>query len=256
MSAIVTILAVLWPVAVWAQLEFVPEESQPVVFAGKPQQVRVAIRNSTDKEITTDASYRLFQLTAATAVPLDDAQPWKKLRVLTKQTIIEELPVTLPAVRSATRFRIDCADIGRLTVTALPEDTLKRLRELAGDEPLGVFDPDNKLKPALKAAGVEFVDFEVEPRDCKLVIAWPTGRELPESVLSRVKKGTAVVWFKSIRTPAAYAVRVEAGTVVVASPGTIAGLSDSALSQVNLIRYAELALTPDALQLPFDHQSQ
>jgi hypothetical protein len=242
------ILLALWPVAAWAQLEFVADESPPIVFAGKAQQLRVAIRNSTDKEVTTDATYRLFQLSATVAVPVGDAQPWKKLHVLSKQTILEDLPVTLPAVRSATRFRVECAGIGRLTVTALPEDALKRL---AGDDLLGVFDPNDKLKPALKAAKVEFVDFEIEPRDVKLVVV--LADKLPESILTRVKKGMAAVWFKSTRVPTAYAVRLDAGTVVVAA---LPAAFDSAASQANLIRYTELALTPDALQLPSDNQTQ
>jgi hypothetical protein len=161
--------------------------------------------------------------------------------------VLEDLPVTLPAVRSATRFRIECAGIGRLTVTALPEDALKRL---AGDEPVGVFDPDNKLKPALKAAGVEFADFETEPRDVKLALV--VADNMPESVLSRVKKGMAAVWFTRTRISIAYAAKLEAGTVVVAPPTTW----ESAGAQASLLRYAELALTPNVLQLPLDNPPQ
>jgi len=77
--------------------------------------------------------------------------------------------------------------------------------------------------------------------------------KLPESILTRVKKGMAAVWFKPTRVPTAYAVRLDAGTVVVAA---LPAAFDSAASQADLIRYAELALTPDALQLPSDNQTQ
>jgi hypothetical protein len=228
-----------------AALEFVAVEPEPVVFAGAPQPVRVAIRNTADQSIETNATSRLFQLSATAAVPVGEAQPWKTLRLLPGQTALEDLPASLPAVRSPTRFRIECPGIGRFTVTALPADALKRL---AGEDAVGIFDPGNTLKPAFKAAGVEFADFETEPRDVKLALV--AADKLPESVSDRARKGMAVVWFKSSRLPVAYAARLEAGTVIVAPPASIAALADSASAQAHLLRYAELALTPDVFADP------
>jgi hypothetical protein len=155
------------------------------------------------------------------------------------------MPVTVPAVRGPTRFVLECKGTGRVPVIAVPVEVLKGLTRLAeAEHPLGVFDPDGKLRPVLKQAGVEFVDFEGEARDCRLLIAWTKDAKttLPDSITSRVKRGTALVWVRPHRLAGVLATRWEAGTVVVVPPAA----AETAAMQFNLVRYAELALTPDA----------
>jgi hypothetical protein len=250
------LLATLWPLAATAQIQLVADSNTQAVFAGCTQTVKVVLRNPGDESVARDVEIRLFQLAAAGAVPIGDARLWKRINILPRQTVLENTTVTLPEVRAATGFGIELVGIGRVRVTAWPHDLLQRLKTLAGDVPLGVFDPDGQLKPPLKQASVTMADFEIEPTDSKLAIVWSNGRNLPESVESRVKKGMSAVWIRSSAVPTSYAVRLGAGVVVVAPETTFRGLADSPLPQLTLIRDAELALQPDALRLPSDNQTE
>jgi hypothetical protein len=215
----------------WAQSETTPQ----VIFAGKEQLVRISL-----PEKDGDRAIRILQATAAILAPVGEPKT-----VTATRTVVETLPVTVPEVRAATRFVIEAGGV-KTVVLAVPADALKGLSRLSeqDDRPLGVFDPDGKLRPALKQAGVEFVDFEAEARDCRLVIAWTkeAKTELPETVTSRVKRGTALVWVRPQRLPGVLATRWEAGHVVVVPPAPM----ETAAMQFNLVRYAELALTPNA----------
>lgn len=241
------LLALLFTVPVFAQLEIVPDDQPQAVFADKPQTVRLVIRNKADKQIDADMATRLFQATAATAVPIGEAQPWKTLHVLPGQTIIETATFTFPAVRAATRFLVQWGELGRTSVLVYPDDLLKGLGKLTGDNSLGVFDPDNKLKPVLKHAGVKYADFEIETENCRLIIVWSA--RLPEIVATHVKKGMGAVWIRPTKASVAYADQFEAGRVVVVPPAMLTGLGETPSPQLNLLRFAELAV-----QLPENNQ--
>ena len=222
-----------WLASAWLlALPAVAEEPQ-IIFAGREQTVRVSFP---DKD--GERSFRLWQATAATLVPVGEPKT-----VPTTRTVVETLPVTVPEVRAATRFVIEVGGV-KTVVLAVPADVLKGLSRLSDkdEQPLGVFDPDAKLRPALKQAGVEYVDFEAEPRDCRFVIAWTKDEILPASVSRRVKAGMALVWVRPHRLAGVLITRWEAGHVVVVPPAPI----ETAAMQFNLVRYAELALTPDA----------
>lgn len=240
-------LALLVAVPVFAQLEIVPDEQPQAVFAGKPQTIRLVIRNKADKQVDMEMATHLFQATAATVVPVGEAQPWRALRVLPGQTIVETATLTFPAVRVATRFLVQWGELGRTPVLVYPDDLLKNLGKLAGDNRVGVFDPDSKLKPILKRAGVKFADFEIDTEDCRFALVW--ANRLPETIAAHVKKGMGVVWIRPTKAPAAYADRREAGIVVVVPPATLTGLAESPLPQMNLLWFAELAV-----QLPENNQ--
>jgi hypothetical protein len=256
MNKALWLVAALWPLGATAQIELVPDAEPPAVFATRPQNIRVTLRNVGDTTVTSDVQILLFQLTSATTVPIGNARPWKKIQILPRQTVLETLPLEFPAVRSSSRFRIELPGIGSVEVTAYPRDLLQRLNMLAGDQPLGVFDPAGQMKPLLKQVGVNVADFETEPTDSKLAIVWWNGQNLPDSVESRLKKGLSAVWIRSSAFPSSYAVRVGAGAVVVAPASSLHGLADSPLAQLNLIRDAELALQPDALRLPSDNKPE
>jgi hypothetical protein len=254
----VRVLLTLWvclvPLAALAQLEIMPPETPATVFAGRAATIKVLFHNPTDAAVETEISTRLFQASSATVVPLGEVQPWKKLRVLPKQTVLESFDVTLPSVKGPTRFQIQWTGLGKTDVIGYPLNQLKRLQTLADEKSLAVFDPDNQLKPLLKQTGVKFTDYEVEVLDGRLALVWSAAKSLPESVLTRVNKGMAAVWIRPEKTSAAYVLHQEAGIVVIVPQSTMARLSESPLLQLNLIHYAELALEPDLIRLPEDRK--
>ena len=247
-------LGLLCTTVAYAQIAVVPDEQAPAVFAGREQTIRVMFRNSSNDVAEANVQTQLRQLSFGSAMPVGDMQPWKRLRLLPQQTVVETYSAKFPTVRAMTRFQIEWIGIGRTEVMVYPDDLLKKLGTLAGEKPLGLFDPDNQLRSLVKQAGVEFTDLEAEPSDARLAVVWSDARELPESVSKRVKDGMAVVWIRKSAPVAAYAVRLGTGTAVVASTSSVSPLADSPMAQLNLIRFAELALEPEALRLPEDRK--
>ena len=158
------LLAMLAPAAARAQLQVVPDKELQRVFTGEGRRLTVLLRNPSESSVSAELRTRLYQASSVTAMPLGEA-PWKKLEVLPGQTVLESAPVTFPAVKAETRFVVQWLEgankvMGRTEVAAYPPDLLKDLKPLAGKEPLGVFDPQNQLKPLLKAVAVEIEDLE------------------------------------------------------------------------------------------------
>jgi len=178
--------------------------------------------------------------------------------------------LTFPAIKAETRFLVKWLEgtnavIGTTEVSAYPATLLKELRGLAGDDPLGVLDPQNHLKPLLKAAAVEYDDMEnreLEDYHGKLAIIGPfqSRAQMRERLTSRIKdlagKGVGVVWIQpppekhEELKPSFYTVPEAKGAVVVVQASMVAKLADDAQAQLNLIELARLALHPAPPQLP------
>ena len=256
MNRAIWLVAALWPLAATAQIELVHDLEPPSVFASRPQNLRVTLRNVGDATATSDVQTLLFQLTPVIKIQLGKAHPWKRIKILPKQTVLETLPLEFPAVRSSSRFRVELSGIGSMEVVVYPNNLLKKLNALAGEQPLGVYDPDGQLNPLLKQAAINIADFETEPTDLKLAIVWSNATSLPDSIASHVKTGMSAVWIRSSTIPTTYAAHLGIGVVVVVPASTVGGLADSPTAQLNLIRDAELALEPDALRLPSDNRTE
>jgi hypothetical protein len=240
------------------------------LFGGGRCQVPVTFHNPLSKDVEADLRIRVLQVSSATATPIDQV-PWKRVQVLGGQTIIESATLTLPSVNAETRFVLQWVEntnrvIGRTELLVQPPGLLGALKPLLGDEPLGVWDPGNQLKTLFKDAGMEVLDLEnsgLEDFRGRLAIIGPFGlkTQKPEGLASRIKrlaeKGVAVVWLqpplgpqKEI-TPSFYQVREAPGSVVIVEAALVSDLPTSPQSQLNLIRFAELAMHPKLSRLPF-----
>jgi hypothetical protein len=251
------------------QLQLVPDPAAQAVFSGVGRPVRVTLQNPDGKTAEIDFRIRLHQTSSATTILIGES-PWKKLQVLPGQTVLESAPVTFPTVKAETRFLIQWLDgasqvIGKTDVMVYPPDLLKELKPLCGDEPLGVFDPQNLLKPLLKTTGVEISDLEdagFEDFHGKLAILGPfqSKSQMRESLPGQVKmlagKGVAVVWLqpppekRDPIKPSFYTVPESKAAVVVVQAGQVAGLTENPQAQVNLIHFSRLAHHPEPLRLP------
>jgi hypothetical protein len=106
----------LAPLTAIAQVELVPEATPQTVFAAGPQEVRVTLHNPGSQTAEADIQTRLFQLTQASAVPIGDVRPWKKMQVLPRQTVLETVTIPFPEVwnwsgsggRRCWRIRLIC----------------------------------------------------------------------------------------------------------------------------------------------------
>lgn len=259
----------LLPVLATAQVRIVREQETQRLFAGEVRLVALTLCNPGANEANLDLHTRLYQASSATAV-LETEAHWKKLQVLPSQTVLESAALTFPAVKAETRFVVQWVEgtnrvIGTTEVLAYPPDLLKGLQLLAGEEPLGVFDPQNQLKPLLKAVAVEFQDLEdtsMEDYHGKLAVIGPfqSKAQMPESLPIRIKglakKGVGVVWMppppekQQELKPSFYTVPEGKGAIVVVQASLVANLPEDPQAQLNLIQFARLALHPEPPRLP------
>ncbi len=180
--ASLTLLALggCWPILALAELQLLPDTQPQRVFNGSTRAVDVVWHNPDDRTADVDIYARIFQTSSSTAVPLSGA-PWKKLEVLPEQTVVESARLEFPAVRAETKFLVEWLEnsnniIGQTEVWVYPTSLLAELKPLAGYEPLGVFDPQNLLKPLLANLKLNFTDLEnagLENFSGKLAIIGP-----------------------------------------------------------------------------------
>ena len=266
-AATVALLLAALPVP--AQIEVLPRATPHAVFGGRVTELEIFLRNAGDQPLETDIHQRLFQLSSTTTMPAGDAQPWKRLTILAGQTVVEKFRLSLPEVRAETRFEVRLSSkpeiaIGRVSLTAYPTNLLKQLASLAGEKPIGIFDPGRELKSILTALKIEVLDLEQVGFDKftgTLAIVgpvpadYPSPRDLKKRVTRLVGKGTSVVFISEEANPVSV---VQPGVVlmhhgcaarlVLARPAAVTGLKNDPTAQLNLLKFARMATTPNLLQ--------
>lgn len=265
------LVAVVIAEAAQAQLQLLPDSQAQAVFGGGRRALELRWRNAGNETMNGDVSARLLQASSATVVRVSDS-PWKKLQVLSGQTIVESASLDFPAVRAETRFLIQWVEgvsniVGRTEVLVYPTNLLQELKALGGEQEnaMGIFDPQNQLKPLLKTMSVEFADLEdvgLESFHGKLAIVGPFAAKkqmregLPAQTESLAKRGVSVVWLqpppekRDKLSPSFYTVSAGEAAVVVAQAELVANLAEHPRSQLNLIHFARLALRPEPPRLP------
>jgi hypothetical protein len=239
------------------------------VFSGPDQKISLKLQNSGNSSVDLDLRARFSQVSSATAAPLNTISI-KTLRILPGQTILESAQFTFPSVRAETPFIIQWLDgtnkvIGTSSVLVYAPDLLKQLKALAGDEAVGLFDPNDRLKSSLKRLNIESADLEdsgLDHFEGKLAILGPfqSKEQLGENATMRVRalaeRGTGVVWIllspraHAPLKPSFYTVMAGKGAIVVVQPTLVANLPDNPEAQRNLIALAKLAVHPEVPKLP------
>jgi len=250
-------------------LSVLPSLEAQHVFGGSASRLDLILTNRGAETASLDAWAFLVQAASATAAPLGD-YAWKRLQVPPGQAVLESAVLPFPSVRAETRFLVQWMDrarhiLGTTEVLVYPTNLLHDLQWLAADPPVGVFDPEDFLKPVLQAGGIEFTDLEqsgVANYRGRLAIIGPfTSRaQMPGDLDSRLEKlarrGAGVVWVlpalasRNELQPSFYVVPAGRGAVVVAQPQTVSGLARNPLAQQHLIHFCRLALAPKPLKLP------
>jgi len=252
-----------------AQLQVVSQSSAQTLFPGDACPVAVIFHNPEDHRVIVKLSTQLYQASSATAAPLGRPRVWKALEVLAGQTILETNPLAFPSVAHATRFVIQWLDatnrvLGNSEVMVYPTNLLDALRTLANKKPLGVFDPQNQIKPLLTSSGLFFQDLEEQGIDNfsgRLAIIGPISADAPrpealaDEIINLARVGAAVVWIKAdvacgpVLEPALYNLRVGQGAISVVRSRALLNLATNPLAQLNFVRAAQLAIKPDLLSL-------
>lgn len=238
-------------------------------FGGGWRYVSIRLQSTASDPRPFLVEAKLYQSAARTVMSLGGTE-WGTITLIPRQDTIATHPVLFPAVNAETRFLIQwLADgsnvIGQTEVLVYPTNLLVQLKALAGDEPLGVFDPTAELSPLLRMQAVPFQDLQEDGTDKfrgKLAIVGPFETKaqmrasLRDDIRALAKRGVAVVWLQPPATeldpfkPSFYVVREHPGAVVVASHELTAGLAERPQAQLNLLRLAEAAMHPMPLNLP------
>src|ERR1035437_9945784 len=291
------VIAACWSNMACAQLQLLPDKESQYVFAGDARKITVVWRNAGDKLVEADLHARLYQTSSATAVLLSEV-PWKKLQVLPQQTVIESTQFDFPTVKAETKFLVQwIADgsgagfqpasavggtniarssseqagkmpaplLGTTEVLVYPTNLLADLKVLAGGDPVGIFDPQNQLKPLLKKLLIEFTDLEDAGLDHfqgKLAIIGPfqSKTQMREGLANQIqalaRKNTAVVWIqpppekRDKLQPSFYFVPENQIAVVIVQPDLVANLPENPRAQLNLVYFCQRALHHEPFHLP------
>ncbi len=267
---------VLWAVEATAQLQIVPPETTPAVFAGSARRLPVVFNNPDAQPVTVRIRPQLWQTSATTAAPWPPAGADSSITALPGQTVVVSPSLDLPPVRFGTLFVVHwwTADDRLLGVGELwvyPTNLLHGLRDLAGSTtPIGVVDPAGEWDAALATGDLAMTHLSPATlqnyRGRLLLVAaprpgsdWPV--DMPARIAGLAKAGVAVVWVQPTPAPGATPEPglefVRIGAVAVARPPARAlhALAEKPRAQLSLLRAAELACQPallaPAMLLPF-----
>lgn len=250
-----------------APVELVPAGKPAALLSGPARSLSVLFHNPAESTASVKLSLRVYQASSATAAPVRDL-PWRTLAILPGQTVLEQVTLDLPPVRGQTRFLLQWLTehgrvIGITDVLAYPTNLLVELRALAGNEPVGVLDPQEQLKPLLKNLGVDFLDLgerELEHFAGKLAILGPftSHGQMQAGLAIRAKtlagRGISVVWYQPPDEQQAglsyYLTLHGRGAIVVVQPAQLERFAEDPLAQLALIKFARLARRAERLGLP------
>lgn len=257
-----------------ADITIRPAEEPVTLFSGGTNTIPLVVESRAQQQTVLDLRLRLLQASSSTAVSLSET-PWRKLTILPGQKLLEDAPVTLPAVKGRTRFIIKWFDhtnfLGSTEVLAFPTNLVAELKPLsAGEGELGLFDPGNVLKTVFAAQGVQFVDLGqtgVADFKGKLAIIGPFERpeQSPRDMSSRIKKlagaGAAVLWIQppnaserasSVLRPSFQRIDVGRGSIVLVQPELLRAFESSPQAQDTLVSLCKTALKQEQSTLPSD----
>jgi hypothetical protein len=183
------------------------EPAPALVFSGENRSVRLFIKNSNDSAVRLKVDTRLYQVATAVAAPLGERAKWKELVMEAGQTIVEEFPISLPAVRTATSFLVKFyeegrdEEIGSVSLLAYPEDLLSELKEVAKTHQVVLVDEENLLAPTLTNLNFEVVRGSLDERaqsdkPILLIVVAPKGSDFKRASEDLSKWTAGVLWVR------------------------------------------------------------
>jgi hypothetical protein len=254
-----------------AQIELITNATPQCVFFGDARSIAATFHNPGGQDYGQDVRMAVSQASSATAIPLGE-RPWKFLRVLPGQTVLESARLDFPPVKAETKFIVQWVEnsnhiIGKTEVLVYPTNLLKELNQMMdeNEDNLGVLDPQNRIKPALKQSAIHFVDLADTGMDAfhgRLALVGPCGPDDPEwrgltdRVAKVAQKGTPVLWIQSPPPkrdkiwPSFFIVPENTNAVVMIHPELVSDLPGNPQSQLNLVFFCRLALNPRPPALP------
>jgi hypothetical protein len=265
------LVVVAFPRQSGAQLQLISNAAPQSVFFGDARRISATFHNPDAQEFRQTVRFEISQTSSATTIPFG-TKPWKELRVLPGQTVLESASLDFPPIKARTKFLVTWVSgekdtIGHTEVLVYPNNLLDELKLLVkdGQNNLGVLDPHQQLTPALREAGIKFINLEQMELDAyhgKLALigsCQPNDPEWPgltQRISKLARNGTPVVWMQLPPPtpdkiwPSFFTVPENTNTVLMVDPALVANLPDNPQAQLDLIYFCRLALHPQPLTLP------
>lgn len=261
---ILTILGIawLWAVSFGAELK-VLEGEEAFVFAGEAGRVRVLVANG-GGEMREGLGYRLFQASSATLAPVGEREEMEEVSFPPGQTVAVEIPVVAPEARAITSYLVKLykgeEEIGAVRFRGCPEKLLEGLEKLSGA--VALFEPESSWANVFEQQEVPFVDAthsDIKSFEGKLLVARlpnPDAEEQWKSFLPDLPPQASILLLVSPGvTGAELLAPIKFGQkagqrVAVVQDWFLPALAESPLSQLRLLRVAELLLDPASVKFP------
>ena len=254
-----------------AEVELLSDQPPQAVFGGGKRAIVLQWRNAAAEPAQADLRFRLYRASAVSMLPIDEARSWKVLSLSPGQTTLESLEIDLPQVRGEAAFVVAWfageRKLGTTSIHAYPEHLLQPLITLAGERPIGLCDPEDRLSPAFKSVPSQVLkeSEDIVSTEAALIIIAPmSSPNRPNGLATAVKRkaasGAAIIWIQPSpkraleRVLPTHLVREGSGLVVVTQASLVNNFSNSPLAQLNLVSLAELATGRVQLELPTDPQ--
>jgi len=228
-------------------------------FGGGTQSFSFLVTNTADTEINAELSFRLYQVATAVAAPVPAQIPAKPLRVLPRQTLVENVSIPLPAVAASTRFQVVVTAGGKkaggFALRVHPTNMLDSVRKMAGKQPFLVVDSSAKVSTALETLQIAIVsttaDEVSEHEKAELLIVHEPALRLEElnARVGRLAAGkirTSILFVPAETAGMPHFKVLQSGRTrtVVASNELLNGLPNAAVAQLTLKQVIESALQP------------
>jgi hypothetical protein len=267
-SLCLLLLAGAWTAQAGAQLQLAVSGEPQKIFSGHARNISVAFSNPARNDFAGEVRVRVYQASSATTFLFSDT-PWKNIAVPAGETVLETAALDFPQVNAKTKFLVQWLEntdgvIGITGVLVYPTNLFQILPPFDKND-LGVFDPNNQLKPLLRALGIHFQDLggmSLTNFSGKLAMIGPFESRAQEPdglaqwILTIAKNNVATVWMQPPRgenaplQPSFFSVPKGRAAVIVTQADLISDLADNPQSQLNLIHFCDLALHPQPATLP------
>lgn len=247
------VLASLASASVQSDTLVVWTEPKPaLVFSGENQSVRLFAKNPSASALRLKVDTRLYQVATSVAAPLAERGKWRELVMESGQTIVEEFPISLPAIRTPTSFLIkfyeegNAEEIGSVSLLAYPDDLLSELKEVAKTHQLALVDEENLLAPTLTNLDFGVVRGSLEERvqsdkPILLIVVAPKGSDFMRASEDLSKWTAGVLWVRRPNPAKLDELPVEeirkgAVSMLAMDRSLLDGFKQSPSAQLNLLR--------------------
>jgi hypothetical protein len=150
-------------------------EEEPAVFAESSAFIPVLIHHDQSPPAARDYTVRLVQVSAWLSMPVGGPRPWKTIVLAPDETLRESVPIQLPHLRAITPFQLEILEdnqrIARIPFWGCPTNLMHHLTAMAGSRPLGLYDPQDRMKALLNRTSVPWEPVAAPDRNRKLTCA-------------------------------------------------------------------------------------